>query len=48
MQLDGEKSRFLRKTCKCWERKWPHFYDFSIKKDEDYRFNKKEKSLPGN
>ena len=27
------------------ERKWPHFYDFSINKDKDYRFNKKQKVI---
>ena len=47
MQLDGEKSTFFegKSIANVGERKWPHFYDFSINKDEDYRFNKKEKVI---
>ena len=47
MQLDGEKSTFFegKSIANVGERKWPHFYDFSVNKNEDYRFNKKEKLI---
>ena len=46
MQLDGENLRFSKeKYCERWGEKRPHFYDFSINKDKDYRFNKKQKVI---